>query len=490
MLNHLPVLQVLFPLVAAPLCLLLRKATLVWAWTVLATLAALVTSGLLIADVETQGSLSYHLGGWEPPWGIEYRIDKLNAFMFLIINFVALMSLLTVSSISEQVNSSKQYLFYALFLLNLAGLNGIIATADAFNVFVFIEIASLSSYALISQSKTRQAYYSAYRYLIFGSLGASFILIAIGLLYAITGSLNLYDIAGRLQEVDNERAKLSALAFFSIGIFLKAAVFPFHVWLPSAYQNAPNTISMYFAGTTTKVFIYVLLRFAIFMFGLEYILSLSFDVILMTLAILAMLYGSWRAMSGNDLKLILAWSSVAQIGYMLLGISMFTEAGLSAGLLHIFNHALIKTALFCSVLVIIYQTGKQSTLSLNGLIHQMPLVTICFIISGLSLIGVPATAGFVSKWYLVTAAYDIQNWFVIVAIVVSSLMAVLYVWKIVETFYFKVSRYEVELLDKPKPMFSYISLFVLTVANIYFGLQTDFSLGMTDSISQTLLSND
>lgn len=490
MLNHLPVLQVLFPLVAAPICLLLRNAIAVWIWTVLAVIAALVTSGLLIVDVQTQASLSYHLGGWEPPWGIEYRIDQLNAFIFLIINFVALMSLLTKNSINDQIDSSKQYLFYSLFLLNLAGLNGIVATADAFNVFVFIEIASLSSYALISQSKTRQAYYSAYRYLIFGSLGASFILIAIGLLYAITGSLNLYDIAERLQDVDNERAKLSALAFFSIGIFLKAAIFPFHVWLPNAYQHAPHTISMYFAGTTTKVFIYVLLRFAIFMFGLEYVLSLKFDMILMTLAVFAMLYGSWRAILVDDIKLILAWSSVAQIGYMLLGISMFTQAGLSAGLLHIFNHALIKTALFCSILIIVYQTGKHSKLSLRGLIKQMPLVSICFIISGLSLIGVPATAGFVSKWYLVTAAYDVQNWLVIIAIVISSLMAVLYVWKIIETFYFKVSRYEVELLDKPTPIFSYISLLILTAANIYFGLQTDFSLGMTDAISQTLLSND
>jgi len=489
---HLPVLQVIIALIAAPLCVILRQGTLSWLLATLVCFLSFLISCILFNQVLTEGVISYALGGWLSPWGIEYRLDKLTVFMLLVINGVAAIVLLGAkASIANEISSDRLYLFYTAFLLNLTGILGVIVTGDAFNLFVFIEIASLSSYAMISIGRDRRGLYAAFKYLVFGTIGASFILISVGLLYAVTGTLNMVDIFQRLPDVENTRTLMTALVFFVVGIGIKAAIFPLHLWLPDAYSYSPSIVSTFLAGTTTKVFIYVLIRFIFSVFGYEIVFEQAvFNYLLMLLACAGILYGSYLAIKQDSLKRLLAYSSIAQLGYMLLGISLATEAGLAAGLIHIFNHAIIKVTLFLSVVTIIFYTKTDSISRLAGLFKTMPLVMLAFFIAGLSLIGVPMTAGFVSKWYLIKASFEAGYWGLVLVIVFSSVLAIIYIWKFVEVAYFKSPENEVVTLDSNQktPYLLFFALFIFVVANIYFGLDSSLNVDMANAIARDLFA--
>jgi multicomponent Na+:H+ antiporter subunit D len=486
--THLPVLQVVIPLVAAPICVILRQSVLSWLLTTLVCLLSFVISCALFNQVLDQGVISYALGGWLSPWGIEYRVDKLTAFMLLIINSVATIVLLGArESIAAEISSDRLYLFYTAFLLNLTGVLGVIMTGDAFNLFVFIEIASLSSYAMISIGNDRRCLYAAFKYLIFGTIGASFILISVGLLYAVTGTLNMADIFQRLPDVENTKTLTTALVFFVVGIGIKAAIFPLHLWLPDAYSYSPSIVSTFLAGTTTKIFIYVLIRFIYSVFGYETVfIQEAFGSLLMLFACAGIIYGSYLAIKQDSLKRLLAYSSIAQLGYMLLGISLATEAGLAAGLIHVFNHAIIKVTLFLSVITIIFYTKTDSISKLAGLAKTMPLLMVSFLIGGLSIIGVPLTAGFVSKWVLIKASLEAGYWGLVVVIVFSSVLAIIYIWKFIEVAYFKEPDKEFIAIDSNQkiPYLLFFALFVFVLANVYFGLDSSLNVDMANAIAR------
>lgn len=488
--SNLPVLQVVLPLIAAPICVILRKGTLSWLVATIVSFLSLFISCALLEQVLVEGTISYALGGWVGPWGIEYRLDKLTTYMLLLINGVASIVLLGGrESVAKEIASDRLYLFYAAYLLNLTGLLGVIVTGDAFNVFVFIEIASLSSYAMISINSDRRCLYAAFKYLIFGTIGASFILISIGLLYELTGTLNMLDLFRRLPDVQQTHTLTTALVFFTIGIALKAAIFPLHLWLADAYTYSPSIVSTFLAGTTTKVFIYVLIRFIYSVFGYEFSFSQEvYNHLLMLLACGGILYGSWFAIKQDSLKRLLAYSSIAQIGYMVLGLSLATEAGLSAGLLHVFNHAIIKVSLFLSVIIIIFYYKTDSINQLAGLAKTMPLTMGAFLISGLSLIGVPLTAGFISKWFLIKASFEAGYWGLVLVIVFSSILAIVYIWKIIEAVYFRqaVEKNISPDIIQTKPYLLYFALLIFVAANIYFGVETSLNVGMANEIAKNL----
>lgn len=489
--SHLPALQVVLPLIAAPVCIILRQNKFSWFLATVVSCVSLIISCLLLIQIIDGNTLTYAIGGWAGPWGIEYRLDKLTAYMLLIVNGVATFVLIAAkASLEDEVAADRQYLFYAAFLLNLTGLLGVIVTGDAFNLFVFIEIASLSSYAMISISRDRRCLYAAFQYLILGTIGASFILISVGLLYDITGTLNMADLFRRLPEVKNTATLTTALVFFAVGIGLKAAIFPLHLWLPNAYSHSPSIVSTFLAGTTTKVFIYVLIRFIYSVFGYEFSFDqTNFNYVLMLMASGGVLYGSYLAIKQDSLKSLLAYSSIAQIGYMVLGISLATELGLVASLVHIFNHAIIKVALFLSVVSIIYYHKTDSLSQLAGIAKTMPVTMACFVVSGLSLIGVPLTAGFTSKWLLIQASVAAGYWSLVILIVFSSVLAVIYIWKVVEVAYFKTAETNTsKQVVHETPYLLYFSLILLVIANIYFGIETSLNVGLAEGIAQGLMN--
>ena len=488
--QHLPILQLIVPLLFAPLCVLLRKHDLVWGAVLLSCLASFIIAILLLQQVLSGGEIIYAIGGWQAPWGIEYRVDILNAFVLLIVTGVAsIVIIFARRSVDKEISEDRIYLFYTAFLLHLTGLCGVVVTGDAFNIFVFIEIASLSSYAMISAGRERSALLAAYRYLILGTVGATFILISIGLLYAMTGTLNITDMAVRLEEVKGTRTIVTAFSFFTVGICIKFGLFPLHYWLPNAYTFAPSFVSAFLSGTTSKVFIYVLLRFIYTMFGAEYAFDLMLlDRIMLIAAILAIFSGSLAAIYRDNIKEILAYSSIAQIGYMILGISLASVTGLMAGILHLFNHALIKTALFMTVACFFFRFDSVSLKDLKGVGKQMPWTTMAFVIGGLSLIGTPLTVGFISKWYLLVAAIEKDWWWLAVVILIGSILAIVYIWKVVEVIYFQHSDADSQAMKfKEAPLSMLIPVWMIVLANIYFGVNTSFTKGIAQQAAIYLM---
>lgn len=244
MIVHLSVLQVIIPLIAAPLCLLLRKSELAWAFATLVAFITLAVSIALLSQVMQTGPISYELGGWEAPWGIEYRVDMLNAPLLVLISAISAVALLAArTSIENEIPENRHTFFYIAWLLCMAGLLGITATGDAFNVFVFLEISSLATYTLIALGKDRRALWASFQYLVAGTIGATFILIGIGLMYVMTGTLNMADLAQRLPEVENTKTVFTAFAFMIVGLCMKLALFPLHLWLPNAYAFAPSIVT-------------------------------------------------------------------------------------------------------------------------------------------------------------------------------------------------------------------------------------------------------
>jgi len=489
-LAHLPILQVIVPLMAAPACLILRRPQLVWMFTLLASAIAFIISILLLQQVMQTGTISYELGGWSPPWGIEYRIDKLNAFIALIISGVSTVVLVAAqTSIEKEIPQEKHTLFYILYLLSLTGMLGIVTTGDAFNVFVFLEISSLSAYSLIALGRDRRALWASFQYLIMGTMGATFILIGIGLMYQMTGTLNMADLATRLPEVAETRTVTTAYVFFIVGVCLKLALFPLHLWLPNAYAHAPSIVTAFFAATSTKVAAYLLIRFTFSIFGVSFsFTTLPMEMVFLTLGLLGIFVASTVAIYQDNIKHVFAYSSVAQIGYMIVGFSMSTNAGLSAMLLHVFNHALMKGALFLALGAVMLRVGSTQLKDFQGLGRQMPLTMAAIVVGGLSLIGVPLTVGFVSKWYLVVAALEKGWWPVAGLVLLASLLAVVYVWRIVETAYFKAPLAPIAGKERVKeaPMAFLLPVWMLVSANVYFGLDTRLSVEVATAAAQSL----
>ncbi len=487
MLAHLPVLQVIVPLMAAPLCLFLTRPRLVWLFTLIVSGLAFLISSILLQQVMASGTIIYELGGWDAPWGIEYRIDRLNAFVLLVISAVSTVVLLAAdTSIRREIPADRHTLFYILYLLSLAGMLGIVATGDAFNAFVFLEISSLSAYALIALGKDRHALWASYQYLIMGTIGATFILIGIGLMYQMTGTLNMHDLSMRLPEVAQTRTVFTAFAFMIVGICLKLALFPLHLWLPNAYAYAPSIVTAFFAATATKVAIYLLIRFTFSVFGLSFsFTAVPLQILFLILGLSGIFVASTAAIYQQNVKHLLAYSSIAQIGYMIVGFSISTTTGLMATLLHLFNHALMKGALFLAVGAVMYRIGSVQLSQFHGLGRQMPYTMAAIVIGGLSLIGVPLTVGFVSKWYLVLATIENGWWPVAVLILLGSLLAIVYVWRIVEVAYFKPPLAGRESI-KEAPLSFLIPIWILVIANIYFGIDTRLSVQVAQTASQGL----
>ena len=490
---HLPVLQVAIPLIAAPVCVLFTfggHRKLAWCFTLVISWVSFAIAGALLSHVLLEADISYAIGNWPPPFGIEYRVDPINAFVLLIISGISAIALpFARLSVEQEIETDRHILFYTSYLLCLTGLLGVTITGDAFNIFVFLEISSLSTYVLIATGvrQDRRALTAAYNYLILGTIGATFFVIGIGLLYMVTGTLNIADLAERLPPLSDNRAVHAGFAFVVIGMALKLALFPMHVWLPNAYTYAPSLVTVFLAATSTKVSVYVLLRFLFTVFGPTYdFVDLTFEFVFLPLALLAMFAGSITAIFQTNVKRLFAYSSVAQLGYMMLGVSLSNIPGLMATILHIFNHALMKGALFMALGCVAYRLGTVSLSSMKGLGRSMPWTMGALILGGLSLIGVPGTVGFISKWHLILGTLEAGYWPIAILIVVSSLLAVIYIWKIVEVAYLE-NDVNQQQISKEVPISMLAPLWVLVILNFYFGIDADLTTWVARNVAETFL---
>ncbi len=441
---QLPALIVVIPLLSAPIAVILHDRKLVYAFTYLVMIANLIVALALVNQVMAHGVISYHFGNWAPPIGIEFRID---AFSALVVMFVTLSGFIFMpwmyKSVSKDIENKREYLFYTMILLCYAGLLGMAVTGDVFNLFVFLEISSISTYVLIGMSRDRRGLIAAFNYLIMGTIGATFYIIAVGMMYQVTGTLNMVDMAARLAELKGNRTVLIALAFMFTGLGLKAAVFPLHSWLPRYYTFAPNAATTFLAATATKVSLYALIRTSLIMFATTAPQLINmYGNIFVFLGICGMIVGAAAATRQYNIKRILAYSSISQMGYMIMAVGLtrpgnttVLDAGLFAAMFHMFSHALLKGLLFMGSGALAYRGLGPWLIRLQGRGRSMPITMGLFIIGGLGLIGIPGTVGFISKWYLIRAAVLVENWLAVVAILITSAMAVVYFWRLIEVAY-------------------------------------------------------
>ena len=360
---------------------------------------------------------------------------------------------------------------YSLWLLAVGSLNGIILTNDIFNLFVFLEISALSSISLIAlgAGMNRKALLAAFNYLIIGAIGATFYVIGVGFAYSMTGTLNMSDLVIQLSQYSTgQLAIFAGMSFMLIGLMVKSAVFPLHLWLPPAYSYAPSAVSTLFAALATKAILYFFVRliYEVFTFYDHYLI-IFLDYVLMPLSVSAIFVGTIIAIYQDDIKKLLAYSSIAQIGYITLAFSMNDQSGITAGFIHIFNHALIKGGLFMAIGYFAFSSQDRVTLSsINGYGQKYPITSFALLICGVSLIGIPLTNGFVSKLYLFQALYYNHMFITIALVAISSALAVIYFWKIVESLWFSSIKTEVVSEDPA----IYIPLWIVAISIIIFGV--------------------
>jgi len=486
--DQLPALQVVVPMLGAVLVTFIRNSAIAYALSLIVAWTMPAISFLLLHRALAEGPISYAMGGWTPPYGIEYRVDAVSGFLLVLISIMAaLVMTYAPRSTASEIPRRLRSWYYAMLLVCLAGLQGMAISGDAFNIFVFTEISSLSMYALIAMGRDRRALVAAYQYLIIGTVGATFYVIGAGLLLAQTGTLNLVDMAEKLRPVIDQRGVQAALVFIAVGIGLKLALFPLHLWLPNAYAFAPSAATAFLASTATKVAVYLLARFVFSVFEIdEFQIGGSTLALVLVLAVVAMVGPSVIAIFQANVKRMLAYSSVAQIGYIMLGIGLVTETGLTGGFAHVFNHAIIKGALFLAIGCVVFSTGVTRIEEMAGIGRTMPITMGAFVIAGLGLIGVPGTAGFVSKWYLIQGAAELGLWWLVGIIVFSSILAVVYIGRVIEVAWFRPPQGATHD-PKDTPVEMVAVTWLLTALVVYFGLDTDLSADIPSRAAAALL---
>ncbi len=429
-----PALIIALPLIAALLAIPIgfTNRRLSYPWVIL-TLATVLSMALVIIErVIAFGPISYHMGGWQPPWGIEYRIDQLNALMLVLIAGAGLLGAVYSGPSFRREIEGRQHLASSLYLLMITGLSGIVISGDLFNIFVFLEIASLSGYGLIACGGN-DAPFATFRYIIMGTIGASCYLLGVGYLYIATGSLNLLDLHRLLPELYHSRVILTAGALMLVGIALKMALFPLHAWLPEAYYEAPSTVSGVAAPLYTKVAGYLMIRVIFFLFEPNFFIrTVPIMSILGWAAVIALLLGSLYAIAQSDLKKMLCYSVIAQVGYIVLGIALANRAGLTGAILTIINEVCTKSCIFLATGAIIYRLGNSRIASFDHLFRKMPITMLSFIVGVFSMVGVPPTCGFFSKLYLIFGCLEAGRWLFIVALLCSTVLNVVYFFRVIK----------------------------------------------------------
>ncbi|MGI9537049.1 MAG: complex I subunit 5 family protein [Desulfocapsaceae bacterium] len=437
--EQLPIIIIAVPLFAALL------VTALW-WvdkrvcfpiTIIAGLASLIASIGLLLQVLSGGAVDYRLGGWPPPFGIAYRIDHLNSLIIVAVSLVSLLNLAGSRTIVQKEFQDKLGAFYALYLLFTTGLLGILITGDAFNLYVLLEIASLTGYALIGLGQ-RRAPLSGLNYLFMGTIGASLYLLGVGYLYVITGTLNMVDMARILPSTLPSNVVVLAFILCLSGLFVKMALFPLHGWLPNAYTYSPSVVSSLVAPLTTKVMIYAMFRVMLTIFSIDFSLnSVAIRLPIIWLAIAAIVMGSIMALAQKRLKKMLAFIVVAEVGYMVGGFWLGNRAGMSGAVLHVINDAVMTLCVFMAAGAIVYKTEDDRLSSLKGVFRKMPVSMAAMVVGGLSLIGVPPTCGFFSKWYLISGGMSAGQYGFVAALLFSSLVNTVLFFRLFEIGYFE-----------------------------------------------------
>ncbi len=443
--THLPITITLLTLVVGLVVPLLggRRLRLIHIVVFITGCAATLLALISLTEVLHHGAFVYRFGGWAQSVGVEFTVTPLSAGMALLVMLLSTVTLVyAFTDIPTVVERRVIPGYYALVMLMVCGMLGMVYTNDLFNLYVFMEILSISSCAIVTITRKPENLYAGLKYLIIGTIGSITIFLGMALLYMASGTLNITangELFARVWHLYPVNARM-AVGLMLTGFAIKAAVFPMHTWLPDAHSVAPAPSSALLSGLVVKVYIVGAIKVLFNIVGVEVLELTNIPTVISYVAMAGMLMGSAFAIGQRKVKRILAYSTVAHIGYIVLGISLLNETGVSAAMFHIVSHSLMKTALFLSVGVIIHRTGRQYVHEFAGVGYRMPLTMTVFSIAALGMIGIPGINGFMSKWYLIIAAVEAGKPIVVPVILVSSFLNAVYYLPIVIAAFMQRSR--------------------------------------------------
>jgi len=433
-----------------------------------------VLSILTLMGVKADGAYYFRVGHFDAPWGIEFHIGIIEGLMGVLFMTVSLAVLwFSVYSIGHDLSKKKVPLFYTLVNLLVGSLLGIVFSDDLFNCFVFIEISSIASCGIVVVKDKKENIKAALKYLILSSLGSGLVLMGIALVYSLTGHLNMphaHDVFVSIYP-EHSRNMLIAVGLFTVGLGVKSAMFPLHTWLPDAHTYAPASSSALLSALVLKAYVILYIKIIYRLFGMSIVGDLPVLSIVLLLGSVGMIAGSVLAILQKNLKRMVAYSSVAQMGYVFFGIGLGTTMGLAAAIFQIFNHAFTKSALFLSAGSIIEKTGKKNISDLKGIGKEMPFTLAIFTIGGMSLVGIPLLSGFNSKWNFAVAVIEGHRVELLAVVLISSLLNALYYFPVIINGYFGEESLEGKVYrNTERPLKELLPIIVLVLGVIYFGV--------------------
>jgi multicomponent Na+:H+ antiporter subunit D len=441
-------------------------------WVAVATMAlTTVLASLGLVRAVDHGELRHAMGGWAQPLGIEYVLDPLSGFIAVLIGVIGLLVVVYPTATGFGVEPERGVVVYPLVLLLLGALFGVAVTGDLFNLFVSLEIYSIASYALIALGGPAAAV-ASYRYLLIGTMGSSLYLLGVGFVYFTTGSLGMDSVGPALEQLTDSPTTAAAVALIVIGLGTKMAIFPLHVWLPDAHSHAPPAVAALLAAVQVKVAAYALVRILLDVFPTGYVTDqLPVMTMLTWFGAAGIVVGSVMAIRQDDVKRMLAHSTVAQLGYIAVGIGLGTRMALIGALLHVVNHAAMKACMFFAAGGVLERAGTKKVTGYAGLGQRMPVTMTAFTVAAISMVGLPPTAGFVSKWYLVSGAVEADRWVIGLVVVGASVLTLLYFLRLLELVWFRspVDAEASERVREPAPGVV-VPVLVLAIAILALGL--------------------
>jgi multicomponent Na+:H+ antiporter subunit D len=468
--THAPILIIVIPLLAAFLTHLTKYTKLRRGAEIVAAASMILSLMLLLSlsgSVISGNTIQYNLGGWRAPIGINLVVDGLSFFFSLLVLGVGLLIIIYSLGVYQYARR-----YYALLLIAFSGILGIVLTRDIFNLYVFFEILAVASYVLITYKRKPRAIAASFRYLIMTESAWVLFLLAIAILYGLTGTLNMDSISSQMNKIYQTNPQVIYLVFsmMMIAFGIKCGMFPLHTWVPEAHSQAPTPVSSLLSGLILKVGLYAMLRIFFLFFGTTLLLQDAGQLIIY-LGVITLILGACLALVQDEIKKLLAYSSINQIGFILVGIGLGTQLGLQGGLFHIFNHALIKTALFFCAGIIISQTGFWKISQMKGIWRQMPGVTFAFCILSLAVIGIPPFNGFVSKLFILEATLVVKNYLVIFFLFAGILLTAAYYFRIIQTFFSPEEfQHKPDFVPQPVGPFEHLSTYVFALLCLLVGI--------------------
>ncbi|MBC2399491.1 multicomponent Na+:H+ antiporter subunit D [Clostridium tetanomorphum] len=434
--NSFPIITVLLLFITASILPLVKKNILVKLISLFSFTISFLMYVFTLNHVLTKGNYFYRIGHFNAPFGIEFHVGTVESMIGVLFTFVAIIVIwYSIYNEGFGINEEKIPLYYLLINILVGSLLGIVFSNDMFNVFVFIEIGNLASCGIVIIKDKKENIKAGMKYLIMSCLGSGLVLMGIAFLYSLTGHLNMTYIHNELVKnyTNYPRSILITLGLFTVGLGVKSAMFPLHTWLPDAHSNAPTTSSAILSSLVLKGYVLFLIKILYRVFGREIIVQFPILNIILLLGCFGMIFGSIFAIFQQNLKRVIAYSTVAQMGYVFFAIGLGTEIGLVMSIFHIIGHAVTKAALFLCAGTIIQRTGHKYLKDLRGVGKEMPYTLALFFIASLSMVGIPLLPGFVSKWYLALGTIQANKIILIGVILASSLLNAIY--------YFPISIY-------------------------------------------------